>query len=98
MRNTTLAVIFLLWLGSSGLRAQDTSTIVGTVADASGAVIPNAKVTIQNSQNGFVRELTAIARFMALKPGGAGRVRAHGRRSIPSAGARRAPSQPLEPG
>ncbi len=29
-------------------RAQDTATIVGTVTDATGAVIPRAKVTVSN--------------------------------------------------
>jgi len=39
------------------------------VTDASGAIIPNAKVTIQNARKGFVRELTtnAVGAF-ALAP------------------------------
>ena len=38
-------------------RAQDTATIAGTVTDTSGAVIPNAKVTVSNAEKGFSREL-----------------------------------------
>ena len=37
--------------------AQDTATIVGTVTDSSGAVIPGAKVIVSNSQKGLNREL-----------------------------------------
>jgi len=37
--------------------AQDTATIVGTVTDSSGGVIPNAKVTVSNPEKGFTREL-----------------------------------------
>ncbi|MEJ2006816.1 MAG: TonB-dependent receptor [Acidobacteriota bacterium] len=37
--------------------AQATATIVGTVTDPSGAVIPKAKVTVANPDVGFVRNL-----------------------------------------
>jgi hypothetical protein len=37
--------------------AQDTATIVGTVTDSSGGVIPGAKVTVSNPEKGFTREL-----------------------------------------
>jgi hypothetical protein len=49
--------------------AQDTASIVGTVTDASDAIIPNAQVTIENPEKGFVRELTtnAVGAF-ALAP------------------------------
>ena len=36
--------------------AQDEATIVGTVSDTSGAVIPGAKVTVANPEKGFIRE------------------------------------------
>jgi Carboxypeptidase regulatory-like domain len=39
------------------LSAQDTATIVGTVADPSGAVISGAKVTVSNPDKAFTREL-----------------------------------------
>ncbi len=36
---------------------QDTATIVGTVTDTTGAVIPNAKITVSNPDKGFTRVL-----------------------------------------
>ncbi len=41
--------------------AQDTATIVGAVSDASGAVIPGAKVTVSNPDKGYTRELVTNA-------------------------------------
>jgi hypothetical protein len=54
------AVGVCLLLGMSGiLRAQRTQgTISGTVSDPSGAVIPNAEVTITNQQTGAKRAVT----------------------------------------
>ncbi|MEJ2008783.1 MAG: carboxypeptidase-like regulatory domain-containing protein [Acidobacteriota bacterium] len=41
-------------LGSSNLRAQvDTGTVLGTIKDQSGAVVPNATVTLTNEGTGF---------------------------------------------
>src|SRR5215469_12304218 len=48
------ASIFLVTLASW---AQDTATIVGTVTDTSGAVVPNCKITVSNHDRGFVREV-----------------------------------------
>ena len=50
-----LAALLLLVTVSS--QAQDTATIVGTVTDTSGAVVPSAKVTVANPERGFVRDL-----------------------------------------
>src|SRR5215831_12341253 len=52
-----IPVIFLLAMTAAW--AQDTATIVGTVADSSGAVIPGAKVTVTNADKGFTRELVS---------------------------------------
>ncbi|HME00051.1 MAG TPA: carboxypeptidase-like regulatory domain-containing protein [Terriglobia bacterium] len=38
---------------------QDTASMVGTVTDSSGAVIPNAKVTVSNPDKGYTRELVS---------------------------------------
>ena len=39
--------------------AQDTASIVGTVKDSSGGVIPGAKVAVSNPEKGFTRELVS---------------------------------------
>ena len=41
--------------------AQDTATIVGTVTDSTGAVVPGAKVTVANPDRGFVRDVASDA-------------------------------------
>ena len=53
-------MLFILWVVLSGAAAygQGTATIVGTVTDPTGAVVANAKITITNLDNGFVRTLT----------------------------------------
>ena len=43
------------------LHAQDTATIVGTVTDSSGAVIPGTTVKVSNPEKGFTRELQSNA-------------------------------------
>ncbi|HXK05265.1 MAG TPA: TonB-dependent receptor [Verrucomicrobiae bacterium] len=41
--------------------SQETASIVGTVTDQSGAGVPNAKITVTNTDNGFVRNTTTNA-------------------------------------
>jgi len=53
-----LATALAIFLSLSGW-AQDTATITGEVTDASGAVIPGAKVTVSNPDKGYTRELVA---------------------------------------
>jgi hypothetical protein len=59
----------LLFFVSAFSWAQDTATIVGTVTDPSGAVIPGVKVTVSNPEKGFTRELesNAAGEYMAAK-------------------------------
>ena len=59
----------LLFFISSAAWAQDTATIVGTVTDPSGAVIPGVKVTVSNPEKGFTRELVSnpSGEYMAAK-------------------------------
>ena len=45
-------------LTSLPLFAQDTGSITGTLRDSSGAVIPNAKVTVSNPAAGITRDTT----------------------------------------
>ena len=47
--------LFLLF--SAAALAQDTATLTGTIRDNTGAVIPNAAVTLKNTATGIVREL-----------------------------------------
>ena len=44
---------------STAAFGQGTASIVGTVTDPSGAVVPNAKITITDEANGFVRTTTS---------------------------------------
>jgi len=54
--------LLLLVLGfalvATAANAQANANLVGTVSDPTGAVVPNAKVTITNQENGFVRTTT----------------------------------------
>jgi len=54
---TRCLLVALALLFCAAAWAQDAATIVGTVTDPSGAVIPNAKVTVSNPEKGFTREL-----------------------------------------
>ncbi|MGE5325471.1 MAG: carboxypeptidase regulatory-like domain-containing protein [Deltaproteobacteria bacterium] len=53
-----LCATVLAFSGASRLNAQETGTIVGTVTDSSGAVIPNADVIITNQNTGTVTRTT----------------------------------------
>lgn len=48
IRRTGLFVLFTLCFAAVCLAQLDTASIVGTVTDASGAVVPGAAVSIQN--------------------------------------------------
>ena len=50
-------VLGFLFLFSAVVWAQDTASIVGTITDTSGAVIPNAKIVVSNPERGFTRDL-----------------------------------------
>lgn len=41
--------------------AQDTATIVGTVTDPTGAVVPGVKIAVSNPDKGYVRQLVSDA-------------------------------------
>lgn len=59
MQLSILLVILGLAFFSSNIYGQAASTINGTVTDPTGAVVPNAKVTLTNEANGFVRSTTS---------------------------------------
>jgi len=48
---------------------QDTASIVGTVTDSSGAVVPGARVSVSNPEKGFVRDVASSSggEYMAAK-------------------------------
>ena len=59
---TVLGLAAVLFLGNIPTYAQSTyGTILGTVTDATGAVVPNAKIDVQNQATGVDRSLPPIA-------------------------------------
>jgi Carboxypeptidase regulatory-like domain/TonB-dependent Receptor Plug Domain len=68
------ALLFVLSAGIPRASAQfDTASVVGTVKDASGATVPDAKVTLTNTQTGVsvVRTTTSDGNyeFVTVRPG-----------------------------
>src|SRR5690242_1676839 len=59
-RRCGLAKVLLFVLAGAGwmLAQLPTGTILGVVKDASGAVVPNATVTIRNIETDFLRTVT----------------------------------------
>ena len=56
LRVTMLFILSVVLLGTAAY-GQGTATIVGTVTDPTGAVVPNARITITNLDQGFVRTM-----------------------------------------
>ena len=73
-KNTrSLAGFFLLFAGLAFGQTITSGTVVGSVTDATGAVIPNASVTIQQAESGIIQTTktneSGQYRFPFLKPG-----------------------------
>jgi len=70
---TGLAVIFLFLTALTSAQTITSGTVVGAVTDATGAVVPEASVTIEQTATGTVRTTKTNAsgqyRFPFLKPG-----------------------------
>jgi len=58
-RKAALLLSALLFLLPVAMWAQDRATIVGTVTDSTGAIVPGAKVTVANPDRGFVRDVAS---------------------------------------
>src|ERR1035441_7841038 len=55
----TLAAAWVLMAGLGTAQSRGSGEIRGTVLDPSGAVVPGAQITIQNTLTGVVTELTS---------------------------------------
>ncbi len=64
-----LMVLALLLLGAAFLTSAQEATIVGTVTDPSGSVVPNVTVTITNTKTGAVRTMTTNDVGQYVAPG-----------------------------
>src|SRR5438128_611786 len=54
----SMGLLAMVWLlGCVPVSGQDLATVVGTITDSSGALIPNARVTVANPDKGFTREV-----------------------------------------
>jgi hypothetical protein len=62
-KTCTMLFTLCLLLGSSGgMRAQtDTGRVTGTVTDSTGSVIPNATITLTNTESGAIQTVTSDA-------------------------------------
>src|SRR5437867_11661155 len=58
-RHWVCSLLALMLFHSVVVWCQDQANIVGIVTDSSGAVIAGAKVTVANSQRGFIRETSS---------------------------------------
>lgn len=54
-RHTTLALSAIVLMAGAAARAQSTATVSGTVTDPSGAVVPQAQVTVRGISTGVTR-------------------------------------------
>src|SRR5258708_7678800 len=73
-RLSLLILLFVLAAGIPRASAQfDTASVVGTVKDTSGAVVPDAKVTLTNTENGVSVARTTSSdgnyEFVNVRPG-----------------------------
>jgi outer membrane receptor protein involved in Fe transport len=73
-RKLVLALFLLIWpVRLLSAQTLTSATIVGVVTDSSGAIVPNASVTVTQAENGSVHHSTSTSsgeyRFPFLNPG-----------------------------
>ena len=61
MWRISMLLMFAVVLLGTAAYGQETASIVGTVTDPTGAAVPNAKITITNTDTGIVRTTTTNA-------------------------------------
>src|SRR3954470_15396554 len=73
MKKIVVAALLLIFAVSGYTLAQVNATLTGTVADASGALIPGVEVTAKNINTGItttgVTNETGAFSFLSLQPG-----------------------------
>jgi len=71
-RTSVVVSVFVIWIASlfaAQAYAQVVgATLSGTIMDPSGAVVPNAQVTVRNTATGVTREVTADTAGLYLVP------------------------------
>ena len=71
-RTSVVVSVFVIWIASlfaaQGYAQVVGATLSGTIMDPSGAVIPNAQVSVRNTATGVTREVTADTAGLYLVP------------------------------
>ncbi len=73
MKRIVFALLAIALLAAPAWAQFETGTVVGTLKDSTGAVVPGAKVTLTNTQTGVTNEKTSDANgsyeFFTVRPG-----------------------------
>src|SRR5688572_29992042 len=69
-RRAVCAVVFLLATGRSGFSQTTTGTIVGTLHDQTGAVLPGVKVILTSSDTGRTNDIVtnSVGQYLVTLP------------------------------
>jgi hypothetical protein len=73
MKRILFVLIAVVLVAAPAFAQFETGTVVGTIKDSTGAVVPGAKVTLTNTQTGVTNEKTSDANgsyeFFTVRPG-----------------------------